>query len=219
MSLRVIRELSLFIPAYMRGTLIGEGPWSFPYFFLFAFLISFSLGFPWSPPFVGAQQTGKGELSIFDRMAEEATLLNKRGQADQVITLLEPHKKDKKNDSALFFNELGVAYRQKDNFREAIASYQEALRRDPENPVIKKNLGDAYFFNKDLPQAIDQYQKALESNPRFYQAHFSLGMAFYRQEKYREALEEFEVVIKLDPQNEQAKKLRDTLRSKLKEKK
>jgi tetratricopeptide (TPR) repeat protein len=219
MSLKVVRELSVFIPAHVRGTTMGEGVWSFPYFFLFAFLISFSLAFPWFPPFVGAQQTEKGELSIFDRLAEEATLLNKRGQPEKVIALLEPYKGDKKNDSALFFNELGVAYRQRGNFRESIASYQEALKRDPENPVIKKNLGDAFFFNKELSQAIAQYQKALEANPRFYQAHFSLGMAYYQEEKYREALEEFETVINLNPQNEQAKKLRETIRTKLKEKK
>ena len=203
----------------MRGTSRGEGVGSFPYFFLFGFILTFSLGFLLVPSIGGAQQTGKGELSIYDRLAEEATLLNKRGQADKVITLLEPYKTDKKNDSALFFNELGVAYRQKGNFREAITSYQEALKRDPENPVIKKNLGDAFFFNKELPQAIAQYQKALESNPRFYQAHFSLGMAYDQLEKYQEALEEFEAVLKLNPQNEQAKKLRDTIRAKLKEKK
>jgi tetratricopeptide (TPR) repeat protein len=80
-------------------------------------------------------------------------------------------------------------------------------------------LGDAFFFNKELPKAITQYQNALESNPRFYHAHFSLGMAFYQQGKNREALEEFEAVIKLNPQNEQAKKLRDEIRSKLKEQK
>jgi tetratricopeptide (TPR) repeat protein len=209
----------VFIPTHMRGTTQGGDLWSFPYFFLCAFLFSFSSGLLWSPSFLAAQQTGKGELSAFDRLAEEATLLNKRGQADKVIALLEPHKKDKKNDSALFFNELGVAYRQKDNFREAIVAYQEALKRDPENPVIKKNLGDAFFFNKELPKAITQYQNALESNPRFYQAHFSLGMAFYQQGKHREALEEFEAVLKLNPQNEQAKKLRDDIRSKLKEQK
>ncbi len=219
MSLKGFCEHSVFIPAHMSRTEIGEGLRSFPYFFLFLFLISFSLGFPWPPPFVAAQQTGKGDLSTFDRLAEEATLLNKRGQPEQVISLLEPYKTDRKNDSALFFNELGVAYRQKGRYPEAIAAYQEALKRYPENPVIMKNLGDAFFFNKEVPQAILQYQRALESNPRFHQAHFSLGRAFYQQEKYPEALEEFEIVIKLDPQNEQAKKLRDTIRTKLKEKK
>jgi len=203
----------------MRGTPPGEGPRAFPYFFLFCLILTFSLGFLLSPSLADAQKTENGELSTFDRLAEEATLLNKRGQADKVIALLEPYKADKKNDSALFFNELGVAYRQKGNFREAIASYQDAVKRDPDNPVIKKNLGDAFFFNKELPQAIGQYQKALESNPRFYQAHFSLGMAYYQLEKYRDALEEFETVIKLNPQNEQAKKLRDTIRTKLKDKK
>jgi hypothetical protein len=44
-------------------------------------------------------------------------------------------------------------------------------------------------------------------------------MAYYELGKYQEALEEFETVLKLNPQNEQAKKFRDTIRAKLKDKK
>jgi len=162
------------------------------------------------------QKAGREELSRFDRLGEEATLLNKRGQYDQTITLLEPLKGDPKNDSALFFNELGVAYRNKKNLPQAIQSYQAALSRDPENPVIAKNLGDALVLHGDTGRAIEIYQKALRTNPRFQQAHYSLGVAYYQQQKFKEALEEFEIAAQQNPKDLQAAKFRDETRKKLK---
>jgi len=191
---------------------LGEGQKFFPYFYLFSILL---FGFLW-PGFGQAQGAAGEKLSSFDRLAEEATLLNKRGQADQVISLLEPSRNDKKNDSALFFNELGVAYRQKGRLADAVGAYRAALVRDPENPVIMKNLGDAHLLRKEYPAAVEQYEKALQSNPRFHQAHASLGIAYYQMEKYPQALEEFEIVLKLDPQNEQAGKYKEAILKKKK---
>ncbi len=168
-----------------------------------------------APP-AGAQGAEREGLSPFDRLAEEATQLNKRGQYDRVISLLEPRKGDKKNDSALFFNELGVAYRNQGKLSEAVQAYREGLFRDPENPVMMKNLGDALFLKKEYPQASEQYQRALRGNPRFQQAHSGLGLAYYRMEKYREALEEFEAVLKLDPKDAQAQKFKGEILKKLK---
>ena len=103
-------------------------------------------------PLKAAAQKAEGDgLSRFDRLAEEATLLNKRKQYDQVISLLEAHRKDKKNDSALFFNELGIAYRNKEKYGEAIQAYREALTRDPQNPVIMNNLGHVHHLKKGIP--------------------------------------------------------------------
>ena len=180
----------------------GEGPYSFPYFFTHSLILVLVLSLCLLPPPATAQKAEGDRLSPFDRLAEEATLLNQRGQFEKVITLLEPHKADKKNDSALFFNELGVAYRRAGRLSEAIQAYQSALSRDPENPVITKNLGDTLYLKKEYPQAVEQYQKILRSNPRFQQAHSSLGLAYYQMQKYREALDEFEIVLKLDPKDE-----------------
>ena len=196
------------IPTTMHRKRLGEGQKFFPYFYLFFSFFLFGLFLPGLLP---AQGAGGEKLSPFDRLAEEATLLNKRGQADQVISLLEPSRNDKKNDSALFFNELGVAYRQKGRLADAVWAYRAALARDPENPVIMKNLGDAHLLKKEFPPAVEQYEKALQSNPRFHQAHASLGIAYYQMERYPQALEEFEIVLKLDPQNEQAKKYKEAI--------
>ncbi len=198
----------------MHRKRLGEGQKFFPYFYLslFSFLL---FGFL-LPGAVSAQGIAREKLSPFDRLAEEATLLNKRGQADQVISLLEPSRNEPKNDSALFFNELGVAYRQKGRLSEAIGAYRAALTRDSENPVIMKNLGDAHLLKKEYSPAVEQYEKALQSNPRFHQAHESLGIAYYKMEKYPQALEEFEIVLKLDPQNEHARKYKEAILKKKK---
>ena len=214
-----IRGVRLFVPISMRGKPTGEGQRSFPYFFLSALFFFSILGVFLSPWESRAQKSEKDELSRFDRLAEEATLLNKRGQADQVIALLEPYKGDKKNDSALFFNELGIAYRNKGKLSEAIQAYREARTRDPENPVIIVNLGYVHYLKKEYPQAVEQYEKAINLAPRFKEAHANLALAYSQIKKYDEALKEIEFALKLDPHYEQAKKIREEIHKKLQEKK
>ena len=194
----------------------GEGRESFPYFFLHGLIFVMALGLYLLPPKADTQAAERDRLSQFDRLAEEATRLNQRGQFEKVIPLLEPHKADPKNDSALFFNELGVAYRRAGKLSEAVQAYRSALSREPGNPVIMKNLGDTFYLKKEYPQAMEQYQKVLQSNPRFQQAHSSLGLVYYQIQKYPEALEEFEIVLKLDPKDEQAQKFREAILKKLK---
>jgi tetratricopeptide (TPR) repeat protein len=194
----------------------GEGRESFPYFFLPGLIFVLALGLYLLPPKAATQAAERDRLSQFDRLAEEATLLNQRGQFEKVIPLLEPHKADPKNDSALFFNELGVAYRRAGKLSEAVQAYRSALSREPGNPVIMKNLGDTFYLKKEYPQAMEQYQEVLQANPRFQQAHSSLGLVYYQMQKYPEALEEFEIVLKLDPKDEQAQKFREAIQKKLK---
>jgi tetratricopeptide (TPR) repeat protein len=197
-----------------KGMLPGEGQKSFPYFFSLVLFLQV-LGFCLFPIISSAQKSDRAELSLFDRLAEEATLLNKRGKFDEVVSLLEPHKGNSKNDSALFFNELGISYRNKNKLDESIQAYRKALSLDPENPVVMKNLADVLFLKKEYAQAVEMCQKALKSNPRFHQVRSTLGLAYYRLERYPEALEEFETVLKLNPQDEQARNFREAIRKKL----
>ena len=218
LSLLAKMKKSLSILISMKNKNNGEGQGFFPFFFFpgrilfFSLVLSLSL-IAWPAAAKGAE---RGGLSRFDQLAGEATQLNKWGQYDKVISLLEPHKGEKKNDSALFFNELGVAYRNQGKLPEAIQAYQAGLFRDPENPVLMKNLGDIFFLNKEYPQAVEQYDKVLRGNPRFHQAHSGLGLSYYKMGRYREALEEFETVLKITPQDAQAQKFREEIQKKLK---
>lgn len=203
----------------MREIQPGERHESFPSFFIVSLLCTLAFGFALFPLKATAQKTERDGLSRFDRLAEEATLLNKRGQYDQVISLLEPRQKDRKNDSALFFNELGIAYRNKEKFAEAIQAYRGALTRDPQNPVIMNNLGHVLHLKKEYPQAIEQYEKAIQVAPRFKEVHANLALTLFQLEKYKEALAEIEIVLKLDPSHGQAKKFRENILKKIKSQK
>jgi tetratricopeptide (TPR) repeat protein len=199
----------------MKAIPLGEGQKSFPYFFLPLLLLFVGLGVGLIPGESSAQKSEKEGLSPFDRLAEEATLLNKRGQYDRVISLLEPHRKDPKNDSALFYNELGMAYSQRGKLKEAIQACRESYARDPENPVIINNLGYFYYLNQEYAQAVEQYEKAILLAPRFKEVHSNLSLAYFHMQKYEEALEEIELALKLDPNYEAAKKFRETILKKL----
>ncbi len=197
----------------MREIDAGERLKSFPSFFIVSLVLTLVLGL--FPLKATAQKTERDGLSRFDRLAEEATLLNKRKQYDQVISLLEAHRKDKKNDSALFFNELGIAYRNKEKYAEAIQAYREALTRDPENPVIMNNLGHVHHLRKEYSQAREQYEKAIQVAPRFREVHANLALTLYELGKYKEALAEIETALKLDPYHGPAKIFREEILKKI----
>lgn len=198
---------------------MGGGRRFLPSLFYFLYTLTFISGVCLSPQPTAAQKSEIKDLSRFDRLAEEATQLNKRERFDEVISLLEPHKSDKRNDSALFFNELGIAYRNRGKLAEAVQAYREAHARDPQNPVILNNLGYAHYLKREYPQAIEQFEKVVQTSPRFKEAHSNLALAYYQLQKYDEALKEIDILLKLDPSHEKARKFRETIRMKLKEKK
>lgn len=194
----------------------GEGRKSFPFFISGGILLLLLALFP---PSAQAQRAQEETLTRYDQLAAEAALLNKRGQFDRVLSLLQPHQNDPQNESSLFFNELGIAYRYSGKLPQAAQAYQRALDRDPQNPAIRNNLGYVFYLQKNFPRAVEQYQKALASNPRFKEAHANLALALYQQERYEEALGEIEVVLKLDPHYRGAREFREKILDKLKGKK
>ena len=200
----------------MKAKPSGEGRKSFP-FFISIWILFFLLALCFQSG--GVRRAEAEKLTRYDELAAEATLLNKRGQFDRVLSLLKPYQNDPQNGSSLFFNELGIAYRHLGKLPQAAQAYQQALDRDPQNPAILNNLGYVFYLQKDFPRAVEQYQKALETNPRFKEAHANLALAFYQQQRYEEALAEIETVLKLDPRYEAAQKFREKILSQLKGKK
>ena len=83
--------------------------------------------------------------------------LNPDEYPDKVIALLEPHKDNKDNDSVLFYNSLGLAYKSKGRFEDAIAVYKNALELVANVPVpsIQYNLGIAYYYNSELSESLN----------------------------------------------------------------
>ncbi|MFQ5686632.1 MAG: tetratricopeptide repeat protein [Candidatus Scalindua sp.] len=107
------------------------------------------------------------EISDFDyeALALLSVELNPDENPDEVISLLEPYKDDENNKSFIFYSSLGVAYKNTEEFKEAIAAYDRALEIEPNEPAAQYYLGIAYYMNNELPNALKYILKSSEQKP------------------------------------------------------
>jgi Tfp pilus assembly protein PilF len=110
----------------------------------------------------------------------------------------------KSPDKPRGYNNLGMAYSNRNGLVEAIEAYRTALRLKPDYDKAWNNLGNSYQKLGRLQESIQAYKLALALNPEYAQAHYNLGVLYYGQEKLSEAIIEFEEVIRLEPKHVQA---------------
>lgn len=89
--------------------------------------------------------------------------------------------------SAAAFNNLGTALAARGHLREAMFSFQQVIRRDPNSWRGQYNVGLGYFVDGNYPEAELYLQKAIELNPVEGDPAAVLAEARIRQRKYAEA--------------------------------
>jgi len=87
------------------------------------------------------------------------------------------------------------------------AFFNKAIKADPENLLIYKNLGLYLHKQKRYGGAIDVFRKAIEIEPANVEFYNSLGSIYGVQENYVKAIEVFEKALLIEPDN------KDTLRN------
>ena len=68
---------------------------------------------------------------------------------------------------AEFYNNRGMAYRDKGQYDQAISDYNKALEINSKYAYAYNNRGMAYRDKGQYDQAISDYNKALEINPKY----------------------------------------------------
>ncbi len=101
----------------------------------------------------------------YEALALLSLELNPKENPDLVISLLKPYKDDENNKSFNFYSSLGLAYKNRENFNEAIAAYYRALEIEPNEPSTQYYLGIAYYKNNELPNALKYILKSSEQKP------------------------------------------------------
>ncbi len=93
-------------------------------------------------------------------------------------------------------NDRAIEHWKRERYDEAIAQWEETLRKDPEIAEIHHNLGNAYAHQNLPDKAIESLKRATSINPTLVEAHNKLGCIYYDQgdrelaiESWREALE------------------------------
>ncbi len=109
---------------------------------------------------------------------------------------------------------LGFVYSSQGNTKKAIASFQQAIKEDPNNQnyqVALENLAKSHFQDGieaykrgNLAQAEDGFKTAIEVDSTFKAAQYMLGVIARRRGNTNEAINRYKEAIKIDPNYEKA---------------
>ena len=101
---------------------------------------------------------------------------------------------------------LALALDGQQKFTEAVTSYQNALKLQPEkfnqsSPDLQFNLGIALTQINRLDEAASAYQQAIRMQPGFFEAYGNLGTILQRQGKLEQAIASYQKGLKINPQD------------------
>ncbi|MFC1883980.1 M48 family metalloprotease [Thermodesulfobacteriota bacterium] len=111
------------------------------------------------------------------------------------------HKKDTKDVMPQFG--LGLVYKEKSEFDNAISYLKKASEIAPRAIPILTNLGESYLMKGQNMKAIEVFRGALNLDSRDKATLFLLGLSYEKQEDYRQSADFFERLASLPPVKDQ----------------
>ena len=96
-------------------------------------------------------------------------------------------------------NRRGAMLRDLKRFNEALESFEEALRIDPQFVEAHFNRGVALYFLKRHDEALESYARALALKPGLAEAHYNRGLALFDLQRFDEALAAYEQALAVRP--------------------
>ena len=99
------------------------------------------------------------------------------------------------------WSELGNVHAGQEKYERALADYEQARQRRPQDPRIFCGMGKALAKLKRRPEAIERFRQAIQLNPDYWEAHFELAGELAFDEKIPEAKAEFAEAVRLQPAN------------------
>jgi tetratricopeptide (TPR) repeat protein len=127
----------------------------------------------------------------------------KQGLIDQAwlvaTTALDRRRESELPEPAALYNLLGLIYLEKDDSRNAAASFMRALKEDPRQLDAKLNLAALELSYGDFDTALKRFDEALKVQPNAAELHTSRAVALRGLERYEEAERGYEKAVSLDP--------------------
>ncbi len=106
--------------------------------------------------------------------------------------------------SGALYNNLGLAYRELDNYPLAYVSFQRAIRIQPTYALYYKNLMETYAAAGRLTDMEQALREVIRVNPVDAEAWFMLGLLYQEQQNRKAAKTCFTRFLKLEPGSELA---------------
>ncbi len=92
-------------------------------------------------------------------------------------------------------NQRGLDHLHKKEYEQAIASFREALKIQPEYPDVLDNLGKALEATGKDAEAIANFDRAIKIAPEKAAVYADKGLALFHEAKYEEAAASFRQAI------------------------
>jgi len=84
---------------------------------------------------------------------------------------------------------------------EQTAMIQQAIKNNPDDPVLYFEMGNIYLGQGEISKAIGQFKNALKIQPQFAPAQYNLAFAYAAGKQYDKALEALKNMVVLQPDN------------------
>ncbi|MBI4710658.1 MAG: tetratricopeptide repeat protein [Nitrospirae bacterium] len=110
----------------------------------------------------------------------------------------------KSPNKARGYNELGRAYLQHGDIKEALQRFETTLKLDPQYEDAYNNLGIAYMSLHSTDKAIEYFNMLLKLNPEHIEGHFNLGIIYIERADLDNAIKEFKTILQINPYHYQA---------------
>ena len=103
-------------------------------------------------------------------------------------------------------NDRAIEYWKQNRFDEAIAQWEEIVRKDPNLAEIHYNLGNAYMYQGKIESAIDAFKRTISIDPNLPEAYNKLGIICYKQGNAGLAFACWKQALMINPDFEEARR-------------
>jgi len=94
---------------------------------------------------------------------------------------------------------LGDKFRLRGKYEAALSQYEEALKKEPHNPLILNKIAKVYLSLNKKEEAEKKLLNAIETNPNYGASYFHLANLYLSEKKYKEAEENYQEYLQINP--------------------
>jgi len=124
-------------------------------------------------------------------------LLSQAIQEAKTATTLNPEISNNWFNLAVLYRNLTNAVKGSEDW--AAASYVQAIKTDPTNPLIRLDFGSLFYGLQNYDQAINQFTQTVNLKPDFANGYYNLAAAYKAKEDWVNAYASMQQVVSLIP--------------------
>jgi len=148
---------------------------------------------------ISALKNKKNIVPIPQSELQSAVSFVTNGNISEALKIVEPLIKNYPNESILY-NIRGVCSKAKNEFKDAVNDFNQAVLIKPDYAEAYYNLGVTLREMGDSQNAIKAYQEALKHNNHYPKAHNNLGQVFLVTGNLDSAIDHLEWAVALHPE-------------------